>query len=169
MFAYESVDVGRSRMLALVDMPVKLGREGRSERRAGPIHLPDLYVAVLQDYHIVKDDDGSYRVTTDSWVYQILDDEGSEVLAYHWDPIGTPSTPHLHVGSVLLSSEKHHLSKAFSNLHLPTDRISMEQIMYLLIRDFEVVPLNDGWEDVLSRGHRAFEEKRSWPRNRYSP
>lgn len=169
MFTYESVEVNRSRSLMLVNMPIELRRESSSERRAGPLNLPDLAVAILHDYHIVKDDDRSYRATTDSWTYQILDDEGREVLAYHWDSAETPATPHLHVGSVLMSSEIHYLSKTFSNLHLPTERISIERIVYLLIKDFEVVPLRDDWEDVLSRGQQGFEENRSWPRNRFNP
>jgi hypothetical protein len=162
-------EVGRSQALVFRSGRVRLLRDISVRDDDSPY----LYFIFSQYYQVIEDVDAEtrerFRVATEGWKYDILDDERRELLSYHWHPQGQRGFPHIHIGSVLLSAEKHYLGKTFSALHLPTERISIEQVVRLLIEELEVVPRRPDWDGILEDGQREFEAKRSWPRNRYSP
>lgn len=93
---------------------------------------------------------GKYKVKTTSYFYQILKDE-SEIICYQWHPEETPKIwfPHIHVKGEL------------SKIHLPTGRVSIEEVIRLLIVEFKIVG-KSGWEDVLRETQRKFERYRTW-------
>lgn len=92
------------------------------------------------------------------YAYEILDLAGQEFLSYHWHPAGLShvTEPHLHLSSRLRPVEvastgrvPHELSLA--DLHVPTGRVELADVVRLLIRELAVRPLRDDWEAVLSR------------------
>jgi hypothetical protein len=64
------------------------------------------------------------------------------VFAWHWHPTRTPQKPypHLHV-----RSEHRLLGLALKNLHMPTGRVSFEEVVRFLIDELRVVPTRTDW------------------------
>jgi hypothetical protein len=106
----------------------------------------------------------SFEVQTTLYQYRVLDYDLAEILVYDWAPYG-PSpvrTPHLHVpaaGSIILAqrpdSPRAQTRTFLGSLHLPTGPIALEDIVELLIREFQVVPRRADWNDVLARNRAA--------------
>lgn len=106
----------------------------------------------------------AFAVTTTFYQYSILDYGGDEVVIYDWDPDG-PSpvrTPHLHVpaaGSIILGQRPRspltNQRTFLGNFHLPTGPIFLEDIVEMLIREFQVVPRRQNWESVLAANRAA--------------
>jgi hypothetical protein len=134
---------------------------------------PSLFFVFQQYYRIIEDRtaprDERFRVTTDAWHYVILDADENEIISYHWNPRGSTETPHLHIRAVLFDKSNHPLAKGFSKLHLPTSRISIEQIVRFLLTDLKVMSRlgEEEWKKILDKGEREFQAKRSWPKNRH--
>jgi hypothetical protein len=49
-----------------------------------------------------------------------------------------------------------------SRKHFPTGRVSIEALIQFLIRDYDVKPLRDNWEEILAGNRKLFEKYRSW-------
>ena len=117
-------------------------RLARLGRRSG------LSLKVIHRYRLTAnaDDRGSWRVSTDGYVYEVLDRQAREIVSYHWHPAGrSPITvPHLHVGG-------HTGSVDLSKAHLPTGRVSLVAVIRMTITEFGVEPLRDDWRAVLDR------------------
>lgn len=147
--------------------PVPLGR-GQVLRR--------LHLEVTQHYRIVKVDEssdprGPFHVRTAGYYYSISDHRGSEILVYHWHPEairGARDEPHLHIKVKVSSRNDPSLDDLFSDLHLPTERITIETVVRLLIEQFKVQPIKADWEDILSESEAAHRAYRSLPGNTFS-
>lgn len=105
-----------------------------------------------------------FRVDATFYQYRIFDLGLSEIVVYDWAPAGPSSvrTPHLHVpaaGSIILGQRAGSPLKDqktfLGNLHLPTGHVTLENIVGLLIREFQVVPRRDDWIDILAANHEA--------------
>ena len=121
-----------------------------------------LSLAARMLYEIVsaEGDRGPWKVRTAAYYYGLHDQEGHEILAYHWHP-GAPGpqgerSPHLHLG--VGSGVSPLLRKA----HLPTGRVALEEILRLAIADLGVKPLRKDWRAVLARTESAFRKFRTW-------
>ena len=99
-----------------------------------------------------------FKVSTSFYQYKILDREENEVVVYDWAPAGASHVriPHLHVpiaGSIVLKQQEGSPLEGqktyLGRLHFPTERIFLEDIVELLIREFRVDPRRDDWEEVL--------------------
>lgn len=114
-----------------------------------------LSISILLHYKIIQHPTvaGTYKIKTSAYYYTINDANGKELLAYHWHPTETPDIPypHLHIGDPKLKK-----------FHLPTGRVSLEQVLRLLIRDFKVKPKKANWEAILNETQDLFETYRSW-------
>ncbi len=115
-----------------------------------------LGVSVLQNYRIVESDDdrGPWKVKTTMYAYTLHDDQGNEIVAYHWHPGIGPRYPHVHFRASL----RPEVAKA----HFPTGRVSLEQFLRLLIVDFKVEPRRASWKNILSETQATFEKWRTW-------
>jgi hypothetical protein len=82
------------------------------------------------------------------------------VFSYQWHPGGrSPVTwPHLHLGA---GAEVGRTELA--SAHLPTGRVSIEEVLRLAITELGVEPLRDDWREVLERTQAAYETWRTWP------
>lgn len=115
---------------------------------------PALTLDIRMQYKIVEapGERGPYKVTITAYMYIVDDHRGREVFSYHWQPDGPQvKHPHLHV--------EH---PAFKMAHFPTGRISLEDIVRLLVSDFGVRPLKSDWNEILSETHRKFSAYRTW-------
>jgi hypothetical protein len=113
-----------------------------------------LHLNVTQQYRIVEAEGerGPWKVTTTSYSYEILNEDQSEFLIYHWHPEGLSpeSRPHLHIGG------------AHRKTHVPTGRVAIEDVLRMCIRDLGVDETRDDWAAVLDEAQAAFATWRTW-------
>jgi hypothetical protein len=127
-----------------------------------PVSGPrDISFSVSHDYNIVESEHperGPWKVASRGYIYTVSERD-VPVFAYHWHP--TPGWdvqfPHLHL-YLLESIEGNPTHKA----HFPTGRVSLESVIRLLIREFDVEPLRTDYTEVLNKGEEAFIEYRLW-------
>jgi hypothetical protein len=96
-----------------------------------------------------------WKVKTEGYTYRLDDEDGRELLAYHWHPWTPPTFPHLHLKRATTRPE---LQKA----HIPTGRVSIEHVVRHLISDWSVPPRREDWESVLDENERLFTTYRTW-------
>ena len=103
---------------------------------------------------------GPWKVTTEAYQHALEDEDGKEIIAYHWHPErgSAYNFPHLHigtgVGASLGSIHKH---------HFPTGRVSLEDVLRLAIKEFGATPARADWEGVLEETQAIYEALRTWP------
>jgi len=120
----------------------------------------DLKFSFIQHYSILQlEGDQPYRVRTAYYAYGLEDLEGDEIFAYHWHPYGISPVgyPHLHL--------KHGARIGRPELirgHLPTGRVSLEDVLTLVIEQFDVKPLRSDWREVLEESADMFRKNRTW-------
>ena len=117
-------------------------------------------------YRIVKasGERGPWKVSVTTYLYILhrdVDHGQHELLGYHWHPDveGETKAPHLHIEA---GADAHWppLAKA----HLPTERVALEDVLRLAVRDFSVEPRRDDWSAILSATQQKYEAWRTWPR-----
>ncbi len=109
------------------------------------------------------------ETTRATYTYQAGEglDEPRPVFSYQYDR--NPSSPyprcHLHVHAE--RPEHYAGDKAFPRLHLPTRRITLEQVVWHLIHEHDVEPRHDDWHEVLWRHEEWFRDiqknRADWP------
>jgi hypothetical protein len=111
---------------------------------------------ITQQYAIVPAESGDWRVTTHGYVYGLLKVDGRELIGFHWHPLITPEVafPHLHVYEAGSDRVIH------DRAHIPTGRITLEDVLRFAIRDLGVEPLRDDWDEVLTASQLAHEQHR---------
>ena len=102
---------------------------------------------------------GRFRVTTRGYMYAVSV-RGQELLAAHWHPTSSsPFTdPHWHIGAAALTADGVYLERA----HIPSPRVSFEQMIRLTIDQMGVAPRRDDWSELLERTEALFREYSSW-------
>lgn len=112
-----------------------------------------------QEYSIIQStlSEEDWRVRTEGYYYRIDDEDGSEIMSYHWHPQKPPAFPHMHLkkGSEVGREE-------LKRCHIPTGRMAIESIVEFLITEFHVMPRYPDWRDVLEKNRSEFEQYRSW-------
>ena len=85
-----------------------------------------------------------WRTEVAGYRYELHDQDGQELIAYHWHPLGNSpiATPHLHVTARMSGFD---LSKA----HLPTGIVPLLAVLRCLITEFGVAPLRPDWDEIL--------------------
>lgn len=113
----------------------------------------------IMGYRIVSGDEDPWRVRTTGYHYVIAAGD-EEVLSYHWHPDGRSHIqgPHLHVGGAALTPGGVLTAKS----HLPTETVSFESIIRLLIQDFGVEPRVEDWSERLELSEGVFRLYRNW-------
>ena len=121
---------------------------------------PTLYLSLSQRYRIVEaaEERGPWKITTAGYFYEIADSDCREIVTFQWHPSGASpvTTPHLHLGS---GAQVHH--ERLGDCHIPTSRVSIEQVIRLAI-DLGAKHLRDDWDDVLAMSQAAHEHWRTW-------
>lgn len=137
----------------LVEAPVPIGRR------------PHLLLSLRHIYrflHVPQDaEHGPWEVTSLAYSHELLDMGERRVIAYHWHPDTPPAFAHLHVGRRFAHSDlpddvRAHAA-ALVRAHLPTERISLQSVIRLAIRELGVEPIGPDWEGILNETEQAFE------------
>jgi len=165
--------IAQGTLIASLERNYAVGQESSVLLNNGdPLRLrttppPAVYLSLGQRFEIVRDDavtDGPYRVHTREYWYQFSLEDGRELFAFHWTPDAADSRqrryPHLHVGVALLLPETPILSGVLHKRHIPTGRISIENIVRFAIEELGAEPLIDTWHDVLDQGQQQFNSYR---------
>lgn len=102
-----------------------------------------------------------WRTTTLMYEYRLLDHDQRELLVYHWQPGVAhrgPDHPHLHVSAALTARIDARTSQeiGLDKRHLPTDRVSFEAVVRMLIEEFGIAPLRNDWQATLERTEAVF-------------
>jgi hypothetical protein len=100
---------------------------------------------------------GEWKVTTLGYVYRVAlgPSQDDSIVAWHWHP-STKAECHVH------SFSSHGLLPGgLGELHLPTGRVSIEQILRFLILDLGV-RARVGWEQAIGESEARFNEYKSW-------
>jgi hypothetical protein len=100
---------------------------------------------------------GEVKCQTLQYIYTIAAeaDPDRELLEWHWHP-DVRLEPHLHLHATDL-----HLGE-LDKYHIPTGRVSFEEVARFLIKDLGV-PGRGKWEKVLAESQTIFEMYRTWP------
>ena len=100
--------------------------------------------------------DGQWRMTTRKYDYSIVKGRTAElVFGWHWHPRSrrSPITyPHLHVPSASM----------YPTRHIPTGRVSIEDVIAFAIRELGAVPTDDGAMGRLQANAEVHRQFRSW-------
>lgn len=123
----------------------------------------DLSLVIRQAYYVVKVEDpdrGPWKVSTAEYNYNFRDADNRVVIAYHWHPQERQKVrrPHLHLdqGAGVGRQDLH-------RTHIPTGRVSIEDVIRFAITELGVEPLRDDWEQVLESAQSVHETWRTWP------
>ncbi len=127
-----------------------LGFEGGSVRLKGT----DLRLSVRISYRLVETPGERLPWTAEivAYHYGFDDQDGKEILAYHWHPDGRVTEPHLHLGAGAVDGR---LRPDLAGAHLPTRDITLQDVLRLAIAEFGVGSLRLDWEAVLHRTREA--------------
>jgi hypothetical protein len=138
-------------VLTLSNGPARIGRDGRCTLDVG-----------LQ-YRIIEFEGsrGPLKVSTVGYAYTLAEAARPEVtlLAYHWHPHGRSqnTSPHLHIYQCA------EIRRPDGRVaHFPTGRIALEEVLRLVIQEFNVRPLREDWEAIINSTQTAFEKWRTW-------
>lgn len=118
------------------------------------------YFSAVQNFHVQKDSRwrGEWKVKTDRYAYTISFDQHlqQELASWHWHPGSSRiETPHVHAPLADEAGKK-------LKLHLPTGRVSFEEIIVFMFDDLHVVPARSDWEAILWETLERFKTYRSW-------
>ena len=127
-------------------------------RIGGPL---DLHLRYRHQYRIVEaeGDRGPWKVTTVKYSYG-LEADGREIVSFQWHPDGASSMtePHLHLGAGAEIG-----LEPLAGAHVPTGRVSIEDVLLFAIQDLKAEPKRDDWDVVLRDGKQKHEQWRTWP------
>lgn len=122
-----------------------------------------LLFSVGHQFRIVETEDhdgGPFKVRTVQYWYLLETKQGHELLAFHWTPETEQSAqrryPHLHLGSAMLASDAPLLPGRFNQMHIPTNRVSLESVIRFAVEELGVRALRPDWLDILERTEGAF-------------
>lgn len=132
---YARTDAPHALVLAAGD-PVAL----RGDRR--------LTLSVGEQYRIVESSDDAWEVRRTAYFYAIGEQQGGELLAYHWHPRGRGRVlrPHLHV-----KADARGAFGWLGKVHLPTGPIQLAEVIMLGIEELDVTPIRDDWRAVMDQ------------------
>ncbi len=121
---------------------------------------------------LAADDTTAPRLATTraSYTYQAGEglDDPRPLFTYQYDRNAPFPYPRCHL-HVFAAPNDYVQERPFSRLHLPTRRITLEQIVWHLIQEHNVEPRRDDWRQVLWRHEewfRTIQQDRDWPYDR---
>jgi hypothetical protein len=138
-----------------------LGNGGAPIPVGGPHRLS---LQLRMKYRIVRvgdpDADDPFKIRTVAYSYTLTDASDQGILGYHWHPDGEShiTGPHVHVGGTQLRDDAVLASKQ----HVPTGRISLEQVLRSLISEHDVPARANDWDQRLTLTDGVFKLYRTW-------
>lgn len=128
-----------------------------------PVRLKNTGLAFnFSQYFRVAWHDPGYKIATKAYTYEIEDEQsGHELFAFHWEPEAPNSKitiPHMHIGFAL----RHATLRINNRAHIPAGRVPVEDVVYFLVTELGVAPLNSDWDRTIRESRRAFMDNKSW-------
>ncbi len=124
----------------------------------------DQHVQVLK----VNTDKGArYRVSTVRYIYAIWKSPDDCLVGWHYHPDLDVAFPHVHVYDKTDEAQKMAGCKPFmlNGMHMPSGRVSLEEVIKFAIIELEVIPEKkraEDWEKILSETGDRFETNKTW-------
>jgi hypothetical protein len=120
---------------------------------------PLTYLLVVIRYKITEatGERGPFKASTVAYNYTVYSRNKAEMLAFHWHPNLGPRYPHLHL------YQGSGIAARLIKKHIPTDRISLEEVLRFLIEELGIEPLTDKWDEVLTSTYEKYKKYRTWP------
>ena len=144
-------------------------RRGRPARLSNGMYL-NVQMTLQIDRESTEPPHRRLETTRATYTYQASDDldEPMPVFSYQYDRTASLPYPrcHLHVHA---DPTGYSGTRSFPRLHLPTRRITLEQVVWHLIHEHGVQPRRPDWHEVLWRHENWFREiqaNRTWPYDR---
>jgi hypothetical protein len=105
---------------------------------------------------------GEYKVKTLAYEYNVeRRKDRQEIICWHWEgEHGRNSVPHIHVGMT-----KGHVSPITNKTHIPSGRVSVEDVVAFLIDELGVKPTKHrqtSWRDSLAKLRQLFYRFKTW-------
>ena len=150
-------------------------RVSRSSQHGWPVSLSNgMYLNVQMTLKVNRESTELPQVrletTRATYTYQAGEDldEPRSLFSYQYDRTASSPYPrcHLHVQA---DPAGYSGIRSFPRLHLPTRRVSLEQVVWHLITEHGVEPRRDDWHEVLWRHEgwfRDIQKNRDWPYDR---
>ena len=143
-------------------------RVSHTSQHGWPVPLGNgMYLNVEMTLRVERRPVPRLETTRASYTYQAghhLDDP-RPLFAYQYDRNAPAPYPRCHL-HVFAAPDHYPLERPFPRLHLPTRRITLEQIVWHLIREHGIQPRRDDWHDVLWRHETWFRDAQrdnDWP------
>jgi hypothetical protein len=122
-----------------------------------------VHLRLTQQYRVVEDPDlgerAPFKCSTAAYHYALEDPEERELLAFHWHPQGRSSVtwPHIHIGEAAELGWD-----GLQGAHVPSGRISIEEVLRFAIAELGVEALRPDWPEVLETTQGQYEIWRTW-------
>jgi hypothetical protein len=120
----------------------------------------DLTLWVTHDYEIVEAQKelGPWKVHSRGYIY-LVSETDQPLFAYHWHPKPEFDVhfPHLHIYWFEALDQPQ-----AAKMHFATGRVSLESVIRLLVREFEVQPTREDYAEALDNREAAFFKYRTW-------
>lgn len=114
-----------------------------------------IYFEVDHQILVVKEQDG-FRVSTRKYVYAIWETPEKDLFGWHYHPGNDGiNFPHVHI----------HNDHLLQGMHIPSGRVSLEDVIRFLIIELKVSPdkrRKEDWEKVLAETGAKFEAIKTW-------
>jgi hypothetical protein len=124
---------------------------------------PGLLLTFEQAFHHGDHPDfpGESKVFTDAYSYRLrFSEEPADALsAWHWHPPARPEC-HIHIGA------PHATATDIHKKHVPSGRVSFEEILLFVIEEMGVEPLRATFRNDLGDSLARFETFRTWSGSR---
>lgn len=117
-------------------------------------------------YRLIEDDGegrGPWRATTEGYIYKVTEADGTEIVQWHWHPDGASHErdPHYHLAAVVLAADGIFTPKT----HIPSPRVTFEEVIRRSIDWFDAQPLQEDWQDRLDLAETPHKLYRTWHRS----
>lgn len=128
-------------------------------------HGTDYYLSVSQAFTIVATTDRQFKAHSREYSYIFSDSDTVShhgIVSYHWHPhISDLRDPHLHL-YVRRHAESSRTENIIPRAHFPTSRVCLEDFVWLLIKYYDINPLQEKWKSILKKNKAAFAKGATW-------
>jgi hypothetical protein len=111
---------------------------------------PPITLSIKQRVRVIAVPDdpgrGPFEAQTVAYTYKISELDGAEIVSYHWrgEVPGVPPFPHMHVRTAATPARP-----GLGKVHFPTDRVAVEDVVWLVISEFGAPKKRGDWAMVL--------------------
>lgn len=124
-----------------------------------PVRMPgSSRLSLTVEIHVVAHNSGAasrpdWDVSQTGYIYALELRDRTEVVAYHWHPlgIGLVTNPHVHFGPASARLDSAVRPGELHKVHFPTGFVSLEDVIRLAIVEFGVEPRRPDWDAILAQ------------------